>query len=160
VAREWLDRRRHGGPRRALPFLAGLVLFGGALLQTVEAVRTADRITAFPSDAMRLVEDLAREPAGNALVPAWLGNVLPAFTSHRVWVGHWFLTPDFFVRKRVFERLIAGRAAAPQLDSLLRAERIRYLVVPAGSSRLVAGLLGERVAERRLSGRFELFVLR
>jgi hypothetical protein len=93
-------------------------------------------------------------------VPSGLGNVLPAFSPHRVWVGHWFLTPDYDERHETFRRLISERSAAPRLRELVREQRIRYLVVPAARTKLVAEALGEAVVDRRPHGELELLVLR
>ena len=161
VAREWLGGLRGPGWRpRALALVAGVALFGGAALQTLDALRSTRRVSAVPADAMELVEALSAEPAGNALVPSGLGNILPAFTPHRVWVGHWFLTPDFFVREQLYQRFTTNRGAGDQLRAVLREERIRYLVVPAGRADFVVKQLGREVGEGRTYGELELLDLR
>jgi hypothetical protein len=160
VARAWLARARASGvPGLGLALLGGVALFGGALLHTVEAVRSARSVSAFPSDAMELVRILADEPAGNVLAPAGFGNVLPAFSSQRVWVGHWFLSPDYFVREQLFRRFTTNAAQADALRGVLGEERIRLLVVPAERAERLGERLGAQVAERRRVGSLELFVL-
>jgi hypothetical protein len=108
---------------------------------------------------MELVHVLAGEPAANALVPAGFGNVLPAFSSQRVWVGHWFLSPDYFVREQLFRRYTTSPAYADALRGVLSEDRIRHLVVPVERSAHVQKLLGAHVAERRRFGSLEWFVL-
>jgi hypothetical protein len=108
---------------------------------------------------MELVRILAREPAANALVPAGFGNVLPAFSSQRVWVGHWFLSKDYFVREQLFRRFTTKPSYEAALRGVLREERIRHLVVPAERAERLAGQLGTQVAERRRVGSLEWFVL-
>jgi hypothetical protein len=139
--------------------LAGVALFGGAGLQTLAAVRSTRTVGSVPSDLMGMVRILESEPAGNALVPAGLGNVLPAFTPHRVWVGHPFLTPDYFAREELFDRLTSDPAYAERLRATLRKQRIRYLVVPAERADALVERLGPDVAQRRRHGRLELLVL-
>jgi hypothetical protein len=155
VAREWLERA-HGG---ALALVAAVALFGGALLQSADALRTTRAVGVVPADLMRVVDALAAAPPGNVLAPSGVGNVIPAFTSHRVWVGHWFLTPDFYVRERRYQRLVSDRALAPELRALLREQQIRYLVVPAQRARVVAEELTEDVVERRPLGALELLIV-
>jgi hypothetical protein len=160
VARDWLGRVRSGGfSRRGLALLAGVALFGGAGLQTLSAVRSTRSVGSVPSDLMGMTRILEREPAGNALVPPGLGNLLPAFTSHRVWVGHPFLTPNYFARAELFDRLTSDPAYAQQLGDTLRKQRIRYLVVPTRSADRLVRQLGLDVAQRRRHGRLELLVL-
>ena len=160
IAREALGRTRGPAAGRWLALGAGIALFGGMLLQTLDAVRSARIVGATPYALMRLVETLSREPAGNALVPPGLGNILPAFTSHRVWAGHWFLTPDFRVREKMYQWFTTSRSAAEQFRAVLHEQRIRYLVVPAAGSDFVANQLGEDVVERRPHGELELLILR
>jgi hypothetical protein len=160
VARQWLGGLHGPGWRsRALALVTGLALFGGAALQTLDVLRSTPRVSAVPADAMELVEALSAESAGNALTPSGLGNILPAFTPHRVWVGHWFLTPDFFVREQLYQRYTTNRGAGDQLRAVLREQRIRYLVVPAGRAGFVLKQLGREVGERRRYGELELFIL-
>jgi hypothetical protein len=161
VAREVLGRMR--GPRardRWLALGAGIALFGGTVFQTLEDIRSTRNVSAAPSDLMSAVQTLSEWPTGNALVPSGVGNVLPAFSSHRVWVGHWFLTPDFYERNEIFRRLTSDRSAAPRLRELVRKQHIRYVVVPSARYELVAEALGQAVSERHPHGELELLVLR
>jgi hypothetical protein len=160
VAREWLGQLRAAAAwRRGPALIAGVALFGGALVQTVAAVRSTQTVGSVPSDLMGMVRLLERQPVGNALVPAGLGNILPAFTSHRVWAGHPFLTPNYFARAALLERFASDPAAAQQLGDTLRTQRIRYLVVPARSADRLEQQLGLGVAQRRRLGRLQLLVL-
>jgi hypothetical protein len=159
VASEWFARLRRGRSGQLLLALGAVALFGGSALQTLDALRTTRSVSAVPANAMALVEDLASAPAGNALVPSGLGNVLPAFTPHRVWVGHWFLTPDFFVRQQTYQRFVTDRSLTEQLRALLREQRIRYLVVPGSRADIVMKQLGNEVAERRSHGELVLLIL-
>jgi len=161
VAREALGSpRRPSARNRWLAIGGGIALFGGVAFQTVEDVRSTRAVSAVPSDLMSVVETLSELPAGNALVPSGLGNVLPAFSAHRVWVGHWFLTPDYYERHETFRRLISDRSAAPRLRELVREQHIRYVVVPSVRYELVAKALGQALGERHPHGELELLVLR
>lgn len=161
VAREILAGARGPGLRpRALAGATCVALFGGALLQTVDDVRMTRVTSATPSELMAVVAALAKLPAANTLVPAGVGNVLPAFSPHRVWLGHWFLTPDYYGRLETFRRLTSDPSAADELRGLVAAQRIRYVVVPAANAKLVARGLGDAVGERERYGSLELFVVR
>jgi predicted membrane chloride channel (bestrophin family) len=85
--------------------------------------------------------------------------VLPAFSAHRVWVGHWFLTPDFFEREAQLRRLLNDPRLEPQLEHLLEQQEIRYLVTHAARASALARRLGDRVARRRRVGGLELLIL-
>ena len=155
VAREMLGQRR-----RWLAVLAGVALFGGVVFQTIDGVRSTRSVSAVPSDLMDVVATLATEPAGNALVTPGVGTVLPAFTPHRVWVGHWFLTPTFSVRSEMFRRFVSNRQAAEAFRGVLREQQIRYLVVPAARTDFVVSELEGYAVERRPHGELDLLILR
>jgi hypothetical protein len=145
--------------RRALLAAAAAVLVSGSILQTVEAVRSVPEVSAAPTDLVEMTRLLAEQPTGNALVPSGLGNVLPAFSAHHVWTGHWFLTPDFFEREAQLRRLLNDPRLQPQLELLLDEHTIRYLVAPSARASSVARRLGDRVLERERVGGLELLIL-
>jgi len=152
-------RRAFDARRPLLGVALAVALFGGSVLQSVEAVRTIGEVSATSRDLLDMADRLAEEPRGHALVPSGLGNVLPALTGHRVWMGHWFLTPDFFEREATFARLTTKPQLASQLRDLVATQDIRYVVVPRARSAVVADGLEGRVRERVRIGSLELFVL-
>ena len=109
---------------------------------------------------MRVVKTLAQKPRGNVLAPRPLGNLVPAFTTHRVWAGQWFLTPNYEGRLAALDRLTSDPKLSDQLRALINDQRIRYLVVPAARADMVAQELTGQVAERLPHGAFELLTLR
>jgi hypothetical protein len=153
VARELL-----GGPRRGIALAAGLALFGGVVFQTLEGLQ-ATREGVLPSPAMELVSALATRPAGNALVPPAIGNVLPTYSPHRVWIGHWFLTPDMDARQEIYKRILNDPRAAPVVRRLYLEQRLRYLAVPREHAGRMARALDGSVVERFRFGGLELLVL-
>ena len=48
-----------------------------------------------PQSFVDVARLLADKPTGNVLAMPGLGNILPAYGPHRVYVGHWFLTREF-----------------------------------------------------------------
>jgi hypothetical protein len=156
--RAWLGQGA-GWRGRAIAAVTLAALFSGSVLQTVDAVRSVPKVSAAPTDLVGMTELLAEQPTGNALVPSGLGNVLPAFSAHHVWIGHWFLTPDFFERATQLRRLLNDPRLLPQLELLLDEQAIRYLVAPSARSNSVARRLGDRVARRERVGSLELLIL-
>jgi hypothetical protein len=156
--RAWSSRAAGWGGR-ALAVATVVALFAGSAVQTFDAVRSVPEVSAAPVELVEMVEVLSEQPTGNALVPSGLGNVLPAFSAHRVWIGHWFLTPDFFEREAQLRRLLKDPRMQPQLELLLEEQAIRYLVTHAARARSLARQLGDRVVERRRVGGLELLIL-
>jgi hypothetical protein len=140
--------------------LAGTLLFAGVGFQTVEAVRATRAESAVPVDTMNLVRALAERPEGNALVPPDVGNLLPAFAPQRVWVGHWFLTPDYMGRVGAYARLLNDANSAPRFRNLAREQRLRFVAVPSTRASIVADAFAGSIEERVPFGALELFVLR
>jgi hypothetical protein len=140
--------------------LAGTLLFAGVGFQTVEAVRATRAESAVPVDTMNLVRALAERPEGNALVPPDVGNLLPAFAPQRVWVGHWFLTPDYMGRVGAYARLLNDANSAPRFRNLAREQRLRFVAVPSSRASIVADAFAGSIEERVPFGALELFVLR
>src|SRR5262249_47152239 len=110
---EALERARGDGAsplRRVVGLLLVATLFPASIAATLGALGDVRRDNVFPLAQAEVLEDLAARPAGHVLGPADLGNFIPAFTPHRVWVGQWFLTPDALGRAQRFEALMADPA--------------------------------------------------
>jgi hypothetical protein len=106
-----------------------LLLFGSAVGATVIDTRSASaHYLAAPLHD--LLTELGNAPPGNVLAPAPVGNVVPAYGRHRVFVGHWFMTPDYERKAALYDELIRDPDRAAELEALVRRERIRYLVLP------------------------------
>jgi hypothetical protein len=86
--------------------------------------------------------------------------LLPAFTPHRVWVGQWFLTPNYENRVAAYEALTGNPAEFDRLRELLDGQRIRYLVIPSNHTAFLAERLDGRTQEMVPCGRLDLLVLR
>jgi hypothetical protein len=138
-------------------FLAALFL--SSLAVTIEAVCGVLRGNVVPRSWVAVARALARRPAANVLAPCALGNMIPAYRAHRVWCGQWFLTPNFDDKARRYEALLENPSREGALATLLRAERIRYLVVPARQTARLVAAIGKRVAEREPVEDFEIVVL-
>jgi hypothetical protein len=107
----------------------------------------------------QVLDALATLPAGNVLAPPDLGNYIPAYTDHRVYAGHWFLTPQFAQRAQEALNAVGGRTTAEQLAALVDDQRIRYLVTAAQAAPALATALGTRVGRTLPAGDFAVLVL-
>jgi hypothetical protein len=134
------------GPRwRALA--AGGALFAAAPFTTLTAMRTAEHEDYQTVDTMRVIHLLAAQPPGNALVPPPVGNALPSVSGHRVWFGHWFLTPNYTAKIAAYRALASDPRRFPELDTLLTAQRIRYFVVPTAWAPALRQHFGARIEQ-------------
>jgi hypothetical protein len=107
----------------------------------------------------QVLDALAPLPAGNVLAPADLGNYIPAYTDHRVYVGHWFLTPAYAQRAQEAAAAVGGGTTAEQLGALVDGQRIRYVVAPAQVAPALAAALGRRVQRSLAASEFAILVL-
>jgi hypothetical protein len=160
VDREWALRRSFARRQWAAAGVLALLLFAAPFAVTSQAIADVWRYNVFPGAYGEVLVDLQGRPAGNALVPPTLGNILPAFTPHRVWVGHWFMTPDKLIRAAQYEEWTSDPAHASELRDLVDREAIDYLVVPTARVAVVSRALGAAVVERAPHGEVELLVLR
>lgn len=126
--------------------ILGVLCFGTAVLETVQSIQDVQRRSVTSSEYMAVIERLKIEPAGNVLAPAMLGNLIPAYTPHRVFVGHWFLTPYYDERDQEYSELIQNAPAhAAELIKLVKSQRIAYFVVPLASVGPIRSILGDRI---------------
>ena len=107
----------------------------------------------------RVLDVLATMPGGNVLAPADLGNFVPAYGPHRVYTGHWFLTPQYTERANQALAVATGRTGAAELIALVDAQHLDYLVVATQAAPALASALGARVARTIDAGELTLMVL-
>jgi hypothetical protein len=148
AAREW----RPG----ALALCA--VTFAAPVLLTAESIVLLRATHGVPLEYPRLIEALRAKPAGNVLAGARLGNVLPAWTHHRVYVGHHFLTPRYFARQREVIELTGAGASPEALQAFVERHRIRYAVLPSERTAALEALAA-RTQRSETLGRFTLLEL-
>jgi len=107
----------------------------------------------------QVLDALAKLPPGNVLAPADLGNYIPAYTDHRVYVGHWFLTPAYAQRAQEAAAALGGRMTAEQLMALVDSQHVRYLVAPAQVTPALAAGLGRRAQRSLAAGEYAILVV-
>ena len=146
--------------RKTLVAVSMLVLlFTSPILVTLESVRELGARNLVPEVFVEMTSVMADLPPDRALAPPQMGLLLPAYTHHSVWAGHWFLTPDYWSRVDQYAARVADPGMEGELLELLREESIRYLVVPANVSDRLALALEGNVAERIRIGGLELLIL-
>lgn len=104
-----------------------VLLFGSSISVTFEAL-AAVRYYKLPPGSSELFSSLNKLPAGNVLSSASFGNLIPAYTPHKVYVGHWFMTPNYDERTHVYDHLIED-ADPIKLRELVFSNNINYIVV-------------------------------
>jgi hypothetical protein len=138
--------RRRGVPGLARVAVAMTLLFASPVYLTLRALREARKRSVVPLSWVVTLGELRGAPATAVVAPAELGNLIPAVSAHRVWLGQWFMTPDFDARRRWYALLVERpEAQAHVLRVLVSAHHIGALVVPAETAERIAALLAPRV---------------
>jgi hypothetical protein len=116
------------------PSQVAIALTIAAVFQSALCVtwRSAGRALAYqvPEPIMASISRLAQEPPGRVYTAPHIGTLIPAYTSHRVYLGHWFLTPDHPAKQAYFMDLLEGRADPAALVHLIQTEAIDYVLLP------------------------------
>jgi hypothetical protein len=146
--------------RRWARIALALALFGAPFFIVIVSLKTAEEHSTTSADAMRLVATLGKLPDGNAMVPPPIGNIVPARTGHRVWLGHWFLTPNKRQREAIYHAIVNDPAGFPELEKLLQQNQIRYFVVPSIRAKACSQRLGTHVESVTHQGLWTLLTLR
>jgi hypothetical protein len=153
------------GPVRAVfkhsgmpAIVLALALFAAPAFTLLGLFKEAENVS-FPTDTTRVIAALDNLPAGNVMSHPQLGNIIPARTDHRVWVGHWFLTPAFYRRFDDYRAMTTEPERLPQLLKELNENQIRYLIVPTENAKPLQQRLGARVENLSPQGAWLLFTL-
>jgi hypothetical protein len=134
------------------------LLFASTPALATWAVRKAAGHT-IPKALRQLLAGLERVPPGNVLSAPDVGNLVPAFGPHRVYVGQWFMTPEYGARSQAWARLL-DQGGEEDLRRVVAAERIDYVVVPALRAESIAGALALERPRVEVYGTFALLRLR
>jgi hypothetical protein len=151
-------RKVFDGSRRWAKIALALSLFGAPLFIALGSLRAAEQNVA-STDSMQIVRALGNLPQGNVVAPYPMGNIIPARSGHRVWSGHWFLTPDFRKKEADYQTLTGEPGRFPELAKLLQQNQIQYLVVPTDNAQYLAKSLGGRLQNASSHGRWTLLTL-
>ncbi|HNU51896.1 MAG TPA: hypothetical protein PKJ98_13475 [Verrucomicrobiota bacterium] len=113
-----------------------------------------------PTPVMDAIQRLAHEPAGRVYTTPHIGTLVPAYSAHRTYVGHWFLTPDYSARQAQFNGLVEGHVAPAEFIALLERERIRYVLLPPATPPAITETLEPLARERVRFDKYTLALLR
>jgi len=146
---------------RARLATAGLIaaLVPSMFFVTRDSLADVAQQNQIPAAYVDVIAALREMPAGNALVPASLGNLVPAFTQHRVWVGHWFLTPDAVARATQYQKLAGEEIDTERLLRFVNEHSVQYAVVSHHRTEAWLEILGDRVVDRQQYRELDLLVL-
>jgi hypothetical protein len=140
----WIDVARGAGIAGRLRLvLVAVLLFLSPVVITLNSLAEAPDASLVPSTYLDVASELRGLPPTLVLAAPELGNLIPALTPHRVWIGHWFMTPDFGRRSAWYLALVTRpEAQARALRALVVSERLGALVVPASLAPRIIAILG------------------
>jgi hypothetical protein len=119
------------------------ILFTSPFFITYKSLQGIEQSTYLPQYVVDLLDDLEDAPPGNIVSDPLLGNIIPALTPHRVWIGHWFMTPDYRKRIALYSQFINNpEANKEKIKALLNQQDISYLLVPISKIRPFTTALG------------------
>lgn len=151
------DRAREGKPFAIALCAATLLAPIWLSAESISAISTENEV---PVEFEAIVQDLQPLEPGNVLTGERLGNVLPAYTPHRVFTGHHFLTPEHAKRGGLIRDLMAGALDAEAIGDLIRAQNLRYAVLPAQRGSAGISALAPWTTKQREIGRYRVLELR
>ena len=144
------DRLAQGaGIHRLALKLMLLLLFATPVLVTVESVSDIRKRNLIPREFVEATNQLAGLPPGRVLAPPVLGQLIAAYTAHQVWAGHWFMTPEYRSKVKLYRQLVSDPDRESKLQQLLASQKINYLVVPANVGARIVTTLGPRVVAKQ-----------
>lgn len=137
------------------------VFFFAPLATTHQSIMTLYKDSARSKDTFQALSWLKDRPVGNVLCSGRFGLLVPVYTDHRVFVGHWFLTPEYRKKDELFYKLIATANIRPdELLNQIYINRIDYFVVPELAANSVTNALGEVVLEKVNIGEITIITLK
>lgn len=136
-----------------------LLTFVSFALVTAEATADIRRNNLRPAEYEQIVAELSALPAGRVLADHELGAILPTYTPHRVYVGHWFLSPDYLAKRDRYVTFTSDVKYASQLEQLVDAQAVDYLLVPRQQASWVAKRFANRTTARITFRSQTLFVI-
>lgn len=156
----FIDRIRSGKTQRYIGLIVFAALFSSPILLTIESIRSIRTENTMPASSVQMINELDDLPSGNVLTNPALGNAIPAYTPHRVWVGHHFLTPEYYQRSRAYPALVSKSANNDALVQIVNSHNITYIVDTAANEANIRAALGNAVDTTIRKNDAVLFVLK
>lgn len=132
--------------RQLVAALALAALFQSPIATTFRAVKNVVNYQ-IPAPAMAALDRLAQLPPGIVYTSPHLGTLVPAYTPHRTYLGHWFMTPDYRARQNHFNEVVEGRADPMTAIEFFRKEQIAYVLLPPSTSPALLNALATTAKE-------------
>ena len=144
--RLWHAAHNETPTRQIVAALALAALFQSPIACTFRAVKNVLNYQV-PAPAMAALDRLAKLPAGIVYTSPHIGTLVPAYTPHRTYLGHWFMTPDYRARQNHFNEVVAGHADPTTVIEFFRKEHIDYVLLPPSTSPALLNALGTTASE-------------
>ncbi|MCX8108154.1 MAG: hypothetical protein N3G20_05050 [Verrucomicrobiae bacterium] len=100
-----------------------------------------------PEPAMAALNYLAGLPPGTVYTSPHLGTLVPAYTRHHTYLGHWFLTPNYAEKQKHFNEIIEGRLIPEDVIAFWQKAGIDYVLLPPTASSDLVNTLQARTKE-------------
>jgi hypothetical protein len=104
---------------------------------------------------LAVAQTLSTAPDGPVLASPGLGNLIPAYAPQHVYVGQWFMTPDFMEKSHDYEQLLAcleSQDDSTQLASDVRQfvsrNTFRYVIIPTRVAPRAASFFRDSLAKK------------
>ncbi|MDH7502451.1 MAG: hypothetical protein QHJ82_07025, partial [Verrucomicrobiota bacterium] len=126
--------------------LALAALFQSPIASTFRAIKNVVNYQV-PAPAMAALNRLAQLPAGIVYTSPHLGTLVPAYTPHRTYLGHWFMTPDYRARQNQFNEIVEGRTDPMRVLDFWHKEQVDYVLLPPSTSPALLNALATSAKE-------------
>lgn len=141
-------------------FLVLVIIFISTFFVTQEMIKEV-RAYGIPRSWILVIENLKDLKAGNVLAPMPLSNVLPSFTPHRVFNGHWFMTPDSSQKSQFYITVMYNPLSySNEINKLIDNEKIKYIVHPAQSADPLKQIIQEKIVRTITLDEWVIFILK
>lgn len=118
--------------QRAGQLLVISLTFCMPLILTLQSILVTPLENMVDPDTVQVIRWFQQQPQGNIFGPLEVCSLIPAYSTHRVYVGHWFLTPDYFVRRKQSRDFLRDPKKNPEeIASFLARNQIHYVIVEA-----------------------------
>ena len=125
--------------------IIGILIFISAIFVFIESVREV-RAYGIPASWLSIAKKMKELPSGNVLAPMPLSNVLPSFTPHKVYNGHWYMTPDSNTKSNLYYTIMQNPLYySNQIHNLIEKEDINYIIHPANYAEELKKVMENRI---------------
>lgn len=107
-----------------------ILIFISTIFISIESIKEV-RAYGIPESWLSIAKKMKELPPGNILAPMPLSNILPSFTHHKVYNGHWFMTPDSNLKSKFYLTIMQNPLKySYEINNLIEKENINYIIQP------------------------------